>query len=59
MRNYEDSYQHKGLRKQLINLLREKGITDENVLEAINTIPRHFFLDSAFDKIAYEEAKKL
>ena len=55
MRNYEDSYQHKGLRKQLINLLREKGITDENVLEAINTIPRHFFLDSAFDKIAYED----
>ena len=55
MRNYEDSYQHKGLRKQLINLLREKGITDENVLDAINTIPRHFFLDSAFDKIAYED----
>ena len=55
MRNYEDSYQHKGLRKQLINLLREKGITDENVLEAINTIPRHYFLDSAFDKIAYED----
>ena len=39
----------------MINLLREKGITDENVLEAINTIPRHFFLDSAFDKIAYED----
>lgn len=55
MRRFEDSYQHKGLRKQLITLLREKGITDENVLEAINTIPRHFFLDSAFDKIAYED----
>jgi protein-L-isoaspartate(D-aspartate) O-methyltransferase len=48
MRKYEDTYQHKGLRK-------EKGITDENVLNAINTIPRHFFLDSAFDKIAYED----
>ncbi|MBS1626256.1 MAG: protein-L-isoaspartate(D-aspartate) O-methyltransferase [Bacteroidetes bacterium] len=52
---YEDSYQHKGLRKQLVNVLKEKGITDENVLNAINTIPRHYFLDSAFDKIAYED----
>lgn len=55
MRKYEDSYQHKGLRKKLIGLLREKGISDENVLQAMNNIPRHFFLDSAFDKIAYED----
>ena len=55
MRNYEDSYQHKGLRKKLIDLLREKGISDENVLAAMNIIPRHYFLDSAFDKIAYED----
>jgi len=55
MRKYEDTYQHKGLRKQLINVLKEKGITDENILDAINTIPRHYFLDSAFDKIAYED----
>jgi len=55
MKKYEDSYQHKGLRKQLVNLLKEKGITDENVLNAINSIPRHFFLDSAFDQIAYED----
>ena len=55
MRKYEDTYQHKGLRKKLIDLLREKGITDENVLEAMNNIPRHYFLDSAFDKIAYED----
>ncbi len=43
------------MRKQLINVLREKGITDETVLTAINNLPRHFFLDSAFDKIAYED----
>lgn len=55
MRKYEDTYQHKGLRKKLVDLLREKGITDERVLDAINTIPRHYFLDSAFDKIAYED----
>jgi len=55
MRKYEDTYQHKGMRKQLVSLLKAKGITDDKVLDAINTIPRHFFLDSAFDKIAYED----
>jgi protein-L-isoaspartate(D-aspartate) O-methyltransferase len=55
MRKYEDSYRHKGLRKKLIDILKEKGITDNKVLEAINAIPRHFFLDSAFDEIAYED----
>jgi protein-L-isoaspartate(D-aspartate) O-methyltransferase len=55
MRKFEDSYRHKGLRKKLIDFLRTKGITDENVLQAMNNIPRHFFLDSAFDEIAYED----
>ena len=55
MRKFEDSYQHKGLRKKLVDAIREKGITDENVLEAMMNIPRHFFLDTALDKIAYED----
>lgn len=55
MKNHLDTYQYKGLRRQLVDLLRKKGITDEGVLAAINNIPRHFFLDSAFDKIAYED----
>ncbi len=55
MRKLEDAYLHKGLRKQLVAQLKEKGITDNQVLEAIGAIPRHFFLDSAFDKIAYED----
>ncbi|MGI8636017.1 MAG: protein-L-isoaspartate(D-aspartate) O-methyltransferase [Segetibacter sp.] len=55
MVKHTDTYQHKGLRRHLVDLLRKKGITDENVLSAINNIPRHFFLDSAFDKIAYED----
>ena len=56
MNKFEDTYQHKGLRKKLVDFLRnDKGITDEKVLNAINAIPRHFFLDSAFDKIAYED----
>jgi protein-L-isoaspartate(D-aspartate) O-methyltransferase len=40
---------------KLIEGLREKGITDENVLAAMNNIPRHFFLDTALDNIAYED----
>jgi protein-L-isoaspartate(D-aspartate) O-methyltransferase len=55
MRKFEDTYRHKGLRKKLVDLLRQKGIGDENVLQAINNIPRHYFLDSAFDEIAYED----
>lgn len=55
MRRYEDSYKQKGLRKQLVDSIRQKGITDENVLTAINNIPRHYFLDTAFEGIAYED----
>jgi protein-L-isoaspartate(D-aspartate) O-methyltransferase len=55
MKKFEDSYRHKGLRNKLIDSLRDKGITDENVLSALNNIPRHFFLDTALDNIAYED----
>src|ERR1700689_3421058 len=55
MRTFEDSYRHKGLRKQLVDAIRQKGITDERVLEAMLLVPRHFFMDAGFDKIAYED----
>lgn len=51
----EDTYLHKGLRAKLVDALRQKGIKDEKVLAAINTVPRHFFLDTAFERIAYED----
>ncbi len=51
----EDNYLHKGLRRQLVQGLREKGIRDERVLAAMEAIPRHFFLDPAFERIAYED----
>jgi len=51
----EDNYKHKGLRKKLVEQLQEKGITDRSVLAAIEKIPRHFFLDTAFQHIAYED----
>ena len=55
MRSTEDTYRHKGLRKKLVDIVKNKGITDERVLAAIEKIPRHFFLDSAFDEVAYED----
>ncbi|HEU4473080.1 MAG TPA: protein-L-isoaspartate(D-aspartate) O-methyltransferase [Flavisolibacter sp.] len=55
MRQTEDTYRHKGLRRKLVETVRGKGITDEKVLAAIDRIPRHFFLDSAFDEVAYED----
>ena len=55
MRQTDDTYRHKGLRKKLVTIVKSKGITDERVLAAIEKIPRHFFLDSAFDEVAYED----
>jgi protein-L-isoaspartate(D-aspartate) O-methyltransferase len=55
MKPVEDTYRHKGLRKKLADTVRAKGISDEKVLAAIGNIPRHFFLDSAFDEVAYED----
>ncbi|WP_344978294.1 protein-L-isoaspartate(D-aspartate) O-methyltransferase [Compostibacter hankyongensis] len=55
MRKYEDTWRHKGMRTKLVEGLREKGIADEAVLQAIQHIPRHFFLDTAFESIAYED----
>ena len=51
----EDTYRAKGLRKQLVDLLRSKGISDEAVLAAIGEVPRHVFLDSSFVEIAYQD----
>lgn len=55
MRKLLDTYRHKGLRKKLIETVRQKGIKDERVLTAMMNIPRHFFMDSALDNIAYED----
>ena len=55
MRPTQDTYRYKGLREKLVNEIRVKGISDERVLDAINEVPRHFFLDSAFGERAYED----
>ncbi|HLY70534.1 MAG TPA: protein-L-isoaspartate(D-aspartate) O-methyltransferase [Puia sp.] len=55
MRIYSDTYRHKGLRMKLVDAIKAKGITDPRVLDAILHLPRHYFMDSAFDKLAYED----
>ena len=54
MKHLQDSYKHKGKRKILISALKEMGIQDQAILEAFDTIPRHYFLDLVFDAQAYK-----
>jgi protein-L-isoaspartate(D-aspartate) O-methyltransferase len=51
----KDTSKHQGLRNQLANVLKKKGITNENVLNAIKKIPRHLFIDSSFADHAYQD----
>ena len=48
-----DDFKSQGRRKMLVDLLITKGIENQQVLNAINKIPRHLFLDSAFSEYAY------
>ncbi|WP_347374401.1 protein-L-isoaspartate(D-aspartate) O-methyltransferase [Aequorivita sp. Q41] len=49
----KDTFTHQGMRKKLVEILKKKGITDKNVLQAIGNIPRHLFMDSGFVNHAY------
>ncbi|MFB9056469.1 protein-L-isoaspartate(D-aspartate) O-methyltransferase [Mariniflexile ostreae] len=51
----KDTFKHKGLRQQLVNILITKGIRDEKVLNAIGKVPRHLFMDSSFLDHAYQD----
>ena len=51
----QDNYKHKGQRRQLVATLRAKGIANEAVLNAIGQLPRHFFLEKAFEEWAYQD----
>ena len=50
-----DNYREKGARKQLVDILKKKGIEDEAVLKAIGKVPRHFFFDETFWNQAYRD----
>jgi protein-L-isoaspartate(D-aspartate) O-methyltransferase len=49
-----DDFKHQGKRQQMISLLEELGISDKNLLDAMNKIPRHLFINSAFEEFAYQ-----
>ena len=51
----EDSYRHKGMRRQLVKILQTKGIADQRILNIIGKIPRHFFFENALVEHAYED----
>ncbi|MEN9488564.1 MAG: Protein-L-isoaspartate(D-aspartate) O-methyltransferase [Bacteroidota bacterium] len=51
----KDTPKHQGLRNQLVSVLKQKGISNKSVLEAISKIPRHLFLDSSFEDYAYQD----
>jgi protein-L-isoaspartate(D-aspartate) O-methyltransferase len=51
----EDSYRHKGLRRKLVEEIKSKGIKDKHVLQAIDKVPRHFFMDSSFINFSYKD----
>ena len=50
-----DSSKNKGLRNQLVLILKEKGIKDLKVLNAINSVPRQWFMDLGIDSYAYSD----
>ena len=51
----KETFRHKGMRKKLVDTLISKGITDPSIIKVIGTIPRHIFLDKAFEEWAYED----
>ena len=51
----KDTFKHQGMRQQLVEVVRNKGITDENVLKALGKVPRHLFMDSGFLDHAYQD----
>lgn len=51
----KDTTRHQGKRRQLVDIIIKKGITNSQVLQAIGKIPRHFFMDSSFEDHAYQD----
>ncbi|MXV52235.1 protein-L-isoaspartate(D-aspartate) O-methyltransferase [Pedobacter sp. HMF7647] len=52
---FVDNYREKGARKKLVSILKDRGISDEDVLQAIGKVPRHFFFDETFWNQAYKD----
>ncbi len=55
MSKYKDGYRHRGMRRQLIKSLEQKGINNQKILDVMEKIPRHYFFDTGFDDWAYKD----
>jgi protein-L-isoaspartate(D-aspartate) O-methyltransferase len=51
----KDTHKHQGLRNHLVKTITQKGISDQNVLNAIGNVPRHLFMDSGFIDFSYQD----
>jgi protein-L-isoaspartate(D-aspartate) O-methyltransferase len=51
----EESLIFKGMRAVMVERLKERGIKDINVLNAMAKIPRHIFISKGFEAQAYED----
>ncbi len=56
---FEDTFRHQGLRRKMVENLRKKGIANEEVLNAMMQLPRHWFVESTFELAAYEVERAL
>lgn len=54
MSAYTDTPKHQGQRLQLVQLLKDKGITDPHVIAALERVPRHWFMDAGLESHAYK-----
>lgn len=50
----EDTFKHKRMRQEMVQFITDKGITDKAVLKAMTEVPRHLFLETMLDYLAYE-----
>jgi len=51
----KDTHKHQGLRNHLVKMITQKGISDQNVLNAVGNVPRHLFMDSGFIDFSYQD----
>ena len=49
----EDNFKFKGRRRILASELKKKGILNNQIINSIETIPRHLFIDPGLSEQAY------
>lgn len=51
---FKDTPKHQGQRMQLVRLLKDKGIVNPAVIQALEKVPRHWFMDAGLESHAYK-----